>query len=370
MNEIKIASKLKQLRLKHAVTQSDFADFLLVSKAAVSKWENGLSYPDVELLPKIASYFNTTIDELIDYQPNLSKEATQQLCNRLSKDFTSKPFLEVQVEYQMLIKKYYASFNTLYQIAVLLVNHRIFAGDEEAQYRVVEEAKNLCKRIIMNCNDFVLIQDATYIQCTCELILDQPEAVFKLIGTSLPINDIPKDFLISRAYQLQGLQDKAKEITQCGMYKHVLALIDATLSYALQCEDDIRIAEQAYLHAQKLIKDYKVINLEPFLVHSSYLVGANIYCIKQNYQEALHLLDLYGNLCDDKYFPYKFRGDTYFTKIDTWLASDSFQANMMYDKKMFLPYMLQSIQQFSSLKVLENEMQYQNLIRRITNNSK
>ena len=40
---------------------------LYVSKAAVSKWENAESYPDITLLPRIAQLFHITIDELFGY---------------------------------------------------------------------------------------------------------------------------------------------------------------------------------------------------------------------------------------------------------------------------------------------------------------
>lgn len=50
------------------MTQESFAKKLNVSRQAVSKWENGQSYPDISMLPKIAALFNITIDELLNYK--------------------------------------------------------------------------------------------------------------------------------------------------------------------------------------------------------------------------------------------------------------------------------------------------------------
>lgn len=50
-----------------------------VSKAAVSKWETGLSYPDITLLPVLAAYFNISIDELMGYEPQMGKEDIRKL---------------------------------------------------------------------------------------------------------------------------------------------------------------------------------------------------------------------------------------------------------------------------------------------------
>lgn len=58
--------KLKDLRLQKAVTQEQFAAYLNLSPQAVSKWENNLTLPDIQLLPEISVYFGVTIDELFD----------------------------------------------------------------------------------------------------------------------------------------------------------------------------------------------------------------------------------------------------------------------------------------------------------------
>lgn len=65
---IKIGEKIKQLRLRDARRQEDLAVSLGVSPQAVSRWELGASYPDMELVPTIANYFHVSIDSLFGYQ--------------------------------------------------------------------------------------------------------------------------------------------------------------------------------------------------------------------------------------------------------------------------------------------------------------
>lgn len=62
---IRISDNLKELRKKKNNTQEDLAEFLTVSINAVSKWERGECYPDIELLPKIASYYDISVDDLL-----------------------------------------------------------------------------------------------------------------------------------------------------------------------------------------------------------------------------------------------------------------------------------------------------------------
>ena len=63
-----LSEQIASLRKSHGYTQNTFADMLDVSFQAVSKWENGLCNPDIELLPKIAAIFHVTIDFLFGIQ--------------------------------------------------------------------------------------------------------------------------------------------------------------------------------------------------------------------------------------------------------------------------------------------------------------
>ena len=54
---------IARLRRERKITQEELADFLGVTKAAVSKWENRQTTPDILLLPQLASFFEVTIDE-------------------------------------------------------------------------------------------------------------------------------------------------------------------------------------------------------------------------------------------------------------------------------------------------------------------
>lgn len=54
-------------RKELGITQQALAENLHVSFQAISKWENGISYPDIELLPLLAKLLNISIDALLGY---------------------------------------------------------------------------------------------------------------------------------------------------------------------------------------------------------------------------------------------------------------------------------------------------------------
>ena len=57
--------KLQELRKNRGLTQEELAERLYVSRTAVSKWESGRGYPNIESLKEISKFFSVSIDELL-----------------------------------------------------------------------------------------------------------------------------------------------------------------------------------------------------------------------------------------------------------------------------------------------------------------
>ena len=72
--------KLQELRKQKGLTQEELAESLYVSRTAISKWESGRGYPNIESLKEIAKFFGVTIDELLsgDELLTIAEEDTKQ----------------------------------------------------------------------------------------------------------------------------------------------------------------------------------------------------------------------------------------------------------------------------------------------------
>lgn len=79
-----IGSRIAQARKALGYTQEEFSQMLDVTAQAVSKWENDVSCPDIQLLPKIADILGMTTDELLTgkkTQPKEEKQTAEQTVN-------------------------------------------------------------------------------------------------------------------------------------------------------------------------------------------------------------------------------------------------------------------------------------------------
>lgn len=66
MNINIIGRYLQFLRKKNHYTQEDLAKQLLISRQAISKWETGITIPDLEILLKISKLYNITINDILE----------------------------------------------------------------------------------------------------------------------------------------------------------------------------------------------------------------------------------------------------------------------------------------------------------------
>ena len=62
---MRFAENLKQIRKEHHLSQEELAELLDVSRQAVSKWEQGQGYPEVEKLLLLAEKLNVSLDALM-----------------------------------------------------------------------------------------------------------------------------------------------------------------------------------------------------------------------------------------------------------------------------------------------------------------
>lgn len=85
MENIKIGQFICELRKEKQMTQKDLAEKLHITDKAVSKWERGLSCPDIALLPDIAKLFGVTVGELLNGEKGKgdAEEAEESINNVL-----------------------------------------------------------------------------------------------------------------------------------------------------------------------------------------------------------------------------------------------------------------------------------------------
>ena len=110
--------KAKRLQLK--MTQEEIAKALGVSTPAVNKWEKGISYPDITLLPALARLLETDLNTLLSYQADLSDNEISVFLNDLSTMADTTGFEAVYQKAMRKIREFPNCYTLLVSTAVIL----------------------------------------------------------------------------------------------------------------------------------------------------------------------------------------------------------------------------------------------------------
>ncbi|HEY2421644.1 MAG TPA: helix-turn-helix transcriptional regulator [Neobacillus sp.] len=364
MKEINLASVIVAKRREKGITQDAVASYIGVSKASVSKWETGQSYPDITFLPQLAAYFNISIDELMGYSPQMEQEDIAKLYTRLANDFASLPFDEVIAECATIIKKYYACFPLQLKIVKLYTNHFTLAGTQEQKETLFNETLKLCERIQIESGDVQLSNEAVLYQAVCCLALNSPQRVLNLLGESVrPMT--PKGVLISQAYQLMGNIGKAQETLQAEVYQYVMAAFQGLLNVLQINIDNIEKAEEAFLKASDFARIFNMERLNPNNVILLYALGAHMYCANNFLEKAIELLGKYVDTCVGEFFPFELHGDSFFDLIDPWLNDCDVAAPR--SEQVIKESMMRDVLMNPAFDSLREDPEYQRLVQKMNN---
>mgnify|MGYP001024206478 CR=1 FL=1 len=143
-----LSDNIKKYRKKMNITQQQLAEFMDVTVGAVSKWESGMSNPDIMLLPKLAKLFGVSIDELFSFR--LIDSSADDLAEKI-KNFRYEKQYDKGSEMALdAIRRYPNHFGVIYQSATLFLMQGIERKNNEALEKALELFQRSCPLIGQN----------------------------------------------------------------------------------------------------------------------------------------------------------------------------------------------------------------------------
>ena len=249
--KIKIGEKIRLLRKKNDVTQDKLADYLGVTPQAVSRWESGVCYPDMNALPSIADYFSVSMDELLCYtgvqKATKVKEYLAEVEHLLDRDkipealeLLRRAMAEIPSDHSLQLET--AGVLSLY--AGMLSESGAGERVEAAITAVLSEAVSLCRHILEDCTDDSL-RDETK-KTLCDIYAHQMGDIAQAVEIADQLHGMSVSREIIRATMLTG--DIAFEQAQ----QNLILFADNIWwhLYNLACVPDI--AGDRYTTAEKI----------------------------------------------------------------------------------------------------------------------
>ena len=196
MTNINIGTKIRELRKKKGITQEGLASVLSVSPQAVSKWESGLTYPDMEMIPTIAGYFEVSLDMLFAYDVREMKARIQRILKEATSDLydNTEKYIATMTA---ALQDYPGNAELLFALLEAYeYDLRTHGNDARLEDMIV-----LSQKIIAEDGDFVRICEAKEIQAAALLRKGEYERAKEVLKT------LPEEFAIrdtAFAFRLTG----------------------------------------------------------------------------------------------------------------------------------------------------------------------
>jgi len=317
MINLNIGKTLLMKRAEKGITQGELAAFIGVSKASVSKWEKGHSYPDITFLPQLASFFSISMDELMGYEPQMSEADIQKSVPELIARFKALPFDEAMAHCREVIKKYYACVPLLFQMGLAFLNYgQANKGVSPHFADFLNEAKSLFVQVKEVSDNAILRQHAINMEACCELYLGKAEnAVILLEEECSQPSSFSMKANLAQAYFMLGNEKEAKGTLQSSIAGHLITLLFEMAFYMTYCADDKNRLDEVSRRALALINLFQFDKSNPSTVMHFYMRAAIGY-VKADAEKALDMLDAYGETAKNLIFPITIRGDDFFDLIE------------------------------------------------------
>lgn len=361
MKELHIADAILTRRREKGVTQEELAAYIGVSKASVSKWETGQSYPDITFLPQLAAYFNISIDELVGYEPQMTTQDIRKLYKKLCMEFASEPFDQVVLKCRDIIKKYYSCFPLLLQMAMLLINYGITMAEENRQEELVKECRALFIRIKEESGDVELCRQAIHMEALCQILLREPEPVLGLLENST-VPMLSPEPLLANAYLLLGKPEKAKETMQICFYQHLVSLIDGASVFCSLYLDEPDKFEEIVQRTLGLCDLYQIERLHPTILLSAVLTAAQCYCTLGNTEQAIGLLKRYCSIVQELPAKLELHGDKFFDLLGNWFETFELGTLIPRDEKTVRKNITDCVAQNPAFDPLKQDPRFQSIL--------
>lgn len=215
----KIGEKIRTLRLQKAMTQEQLAECLGISYQSVSRWENGVTYPDIEFLPTIAKLFSVSTDYLLGQNEDEKKTEIRRGIHSIS-DMDKKD-LDRLIELIRICRREQDNGEYFRDICYSLRYSSLHKNSA-----VLEELRKSKEIFFDTCSDAEIRSEALgYYAC-----LEEEHHIKGLLDRYASHYATDRDYLLKERYLFRDEFERFETSRQRYLHKQIAYLIDGDIS--------------------------------------------------------------------------------------------------------------------------------------------
>ena len=216
--KLNFGNQIRLNRRRMNLTQEQLAEKFGTSPQAISRWEIGATYPDIEMLPMIASFFETSVDSLL----GVTEEEKEKRCSELQKSFeiavrakNVQETVEIMREIRRNLKDYqqywfWGMYNEIWEV-------RLFQDKS-----VLEEMRLLAEEVFRVCP-----KDQHYDVIECMANMEDDEHIDAFLDAYASREDMSRSTLLFNRYKMREELDKIEPVRQYVLWLELSHIISA-----------------------------------------------------------------------------------------------------------------------------------------------
>ncbi len=227
--KLNFGNQIRLNRRRMNLTQEQLAEKFGTSPQAISRWEIGATYPDIEMLPMIASFFETSVDSLL----GVTEEEKKKRCSELQKSFEIavrakdvQETVEIMREIRRNLKDYqqywfWGMYNEIWEV-------RLFQDKS-----VLEEMRLLAEEVFRVCP-----KDQHYDVIECMANMEDDEHIDAFLDAYASREDMSRSTLLFNRYKMREELDKIEPVRQYVLWLELSHIISAANDWQVYLCDD------------------------------------------------------------------------------------------------------------------------------------
>ncbi len=216
--KLNIGNQIRLNRRRMNITQEQLAEQFGTSPQAISRWENGTSYPDIEMLPMIASFFETSVDALLGCTEKEKKKFCDELqksCEDAVKAMDVDKTVELMREIRRNLREYqeywfWGLYNEIWKT-------RLFRHE-----RVLEEMRLLTEEIFRLCP-----KDQHFAVIECMANMEDDKYIDTFLDAHASREGMDRSTLLFNRYKMREELDKIEPVRQYVLWMEISHLVSA-----------------------------------------------------------------------------------------------------------------------------------------------
>lgn len=316
---IQIGETIRKLRIKANITQEKLANHLGVSTQAVSRWESGKCYPDLEIIPSLAIFFGVSADVILCIDKKITSDTINNIISDWRNSYKAGDFEKANSIITEGLQKFPLNYDLMVckaMIELIYVEISQNENDTENADKHLNNGRDMLYKILDECKEENTRADARNLLIGLEGYLNNFNQFHQLTDNLASVTDSKNSILYKFHYDEEERDNYARKY----IYELIFELIYCLLQHSRSAliEDDTRIT--IYNEIFRLLEDFvggPIYGEFEYLLDSVYENLYNLTHDESYKKEIGRHIEIYNNL------PETFEYESIFLKGCTFRIKDS-----------------------------------------------